>query len=233
MKYCVYDIETIPSSTLPEGIKPEFDPESVKLGNTKDAQKVVEKIDKAKAEFNQALDKKMSLDPDLCEVVCFTVYTEDAGSYSYAQNWSDTINIISNAWRLIEIAYLDHIPLVSFNGIAFDLPVLWHQAMKLNIPVSPQMYYDLTKRYDNRYHYDLMEILAGWDRSKWKLLDFYFKLFGIGEKIGEGSEIYGWWQAGLYENIREHCEQDVKLTAKLFERLQDYIVREDRHDNPF
>ena len=228
MKYCVYDIETIPCQSLPEGVKPEFDPESVKLGNTKDAQKVVEKIDKAKAEFDQSLDKKMSLDPDLCEVVCFVGNNKwyDVGSYT-------GIEVVNYGWAFITKAYLNHIPLVSFNGIAFDLPVLWHQAMKLNIPVSPQMYYDLTKRYDNRYHYDLMEILAGWDRSKWKSLDFYLKLFGIGEKIGDGSEIYGWWQAGLYENIKEHCEQDVKLTAKLFERLQDYIVREDRHDSPF
>ena len=230
MKFCVYDIETIPSSTLPEGIKPEFDPESVKLGNTKDAQKVVEKIDKAKAEFDQSLDKKMSLDPDLCEVVCFVGYHN---SIYWIGHPDDGYKVIENAWRFIQGCYLEHIPLVSFNGIAFDLPVLWHQAMKLNIPVSPQMYYDLTKRYDNRYHYDLMEILAGWDKSKWKSLDFYLKLFGIGEKTGDGSEIYGWWQAGLYENIREHCEQDVKLTAKLFERLQNYIVREDRHDSPF
>ena len=231
MKFCVIDCETVPSTTLPEGVKPEFDPESVKLGNIKDAQKVVEKIDKAKAEFTEGLDKKMSLDPDLCQVVCFGLY--DSPTNNTAIKMSPKHIVTASAWTFIKQAYLDHIPLVSFNGIAFDLPVLWHQAIKLNIPVSPQMYYDLTKRYDNRYHYDLMEILAGWDRSKWKSLDFYLKLFGIGEKTGDGSQIYGWWQAKLYENIREHCEQDVKLTAKLFEKLQNYIVREDRHDNPF
>ena len=231
MKFCVYDIETIPSLSLPDGVKPEFSRDNVKLGNTLDPVKVKEKVAKAKAEFDAALDKKMSLDPDLCEVVCFGLY--DSPTNNTAIRMSPKHIVAASAWTFIKEAYLKHIPLVSFNGIAFDLPVLWHQAMKLSIPVSPQMYYDLTKRYDNRYHYDLMEILAGWDRSKWKSLDFYLKLFGIGEKIGDGSEIYGWWQAGLYENIREHCEQDVKLTAKLFEKLQNYIVREDRHDTPF
>ena len=224
MKFITFDIETVPSTTLPEGVTPEFTRENVKLGNTIDPVKVKEKFAKARAEFDEALDKKMSLDPDLCEVVCFAIGSESE---------IDTETLIGDAWYIIKENYLNHIPLVSYNGIAFDLPVLWHQAMKLNIPVSPQMYYDLTKRYDNRYHYDLMEILAGWDRSKWKSLDFYLKLFGIGEKTGEGSEIYGWWKAGEYDKIKEHCEQDVKLTAKLFEKLAGYIVREDRYDDPF
>ena len=228
MKFCVYDIETMPCQSLPEGVKPEFDLDTVKVGNIKDPTKIQEKIDSAKNDFRDALDKKMSLDPDLCEVVVFV-----GDSHTWEKIHTSSEVVVNGAWNFIKTAYLDHIPLVSYNGIAFDLPVLWHQAMKLNIPVSAQMYSDLTKKYDNRYHYDLMQILAGWDKSKWKALDFYLKLFGIGAKTGDGSEIYGWWQAGLYENIREHCEQDVKLTAKLFERLQDYIVREDRHDLPF
>ena len=215
MKYCVIDLESIPCQSLSEDLKADFI-KTVKAGNL-GPEKAQEKI-----------DKKMSLDPDLCEVVCFV-----ANSYHYFGDGHMHTKEVQIAWDLISKAYFDHIPLVSFNGIAFDLPVLWHQAMKLNIPVSPQMYSDLTKKYDNKWHYDLMELLANWDRSKWKSLNFYLKLFGIGEKTGDGSQIYGWWQAGLYENIREHCETDVKLTAKLFEKLQDYIVREDRHDNPF
>lgn len=217
----VIDIETIPSRALPEGLTPEFDSADVKTGNMGEA-KASEKINKAEDEFKQALDKKMSLDPDLCEVVCFAFKTpNDKWVYGHDQPC-----LVGDAWDVIKKAYLDHIPLVSYNGIGFDLPVLWHRAMILGIPVDAQMYSDLTRKYDNHYHYDLMQILAGWDRTKWKPLDFYLKLFDIGEKTGEGSEIYGWWKAREYDKIKEHCENDVKMTAKLFEKLAPYIVKE-------
>ena len=221
--FCCIDLENIPCQSLPEGVIPEFDHETVKTGNIKDQTKIDEKIALAKQDFDEALDKKMSLDPDLCEVVCFVGGNAEPLFYC---DYREKRNIIPVAWDVIKTNYLEHIPIVTYNGIAFDLPVLWHQAMKLNIPVSAQMYSDLTRKYDNHYHYDLQEILAGWDRTKRKSLNFYLKLFGIGEKIGEGSEIYGWWQVQKYEKIKEHCENDVKLTAKLFEKLVPYIVKE-------
>jgi len=218
--FCVIDCETIPCQTLPQELKPEFDRDTVKIGSLKDVAKIDEKINAAKQEFDEGLDKKMSLDPDLCEVVCFAA-TPPIHWFGYPDE-----QIVKEAWLFIERTYLDHTPLISYNGIGFDLPVLWHNAMRLNIPVSAQMYSDLTKKYDNHYHYDLMQILSGWDRTRWKPLDFYLKLFDIGEKSGEGSEIYGWWQAGEYDKIIEHCKQDVMMTAKLFERLTNWIVKE-------
>lgn len=222
--FCTIDIETIPSRSLPEGIKPEFNPDEVKIGGLGETKKQ-EKIALAKEGFAEALDKKMSLDPDLCQVVCFSVITP-YNTWTYGH---DQPCLIGDAWDVIAKTYFDHIPIVTFNGIGFDLPVLWHQAMILGIPVSAQMYSDLTKRYDNHFHYDLMEILSTWDKMKnkrnWKALDFYLKLFGIGDKIGESSEIYGWWQNQEYDKIKEHCENDVRMTAKLFERLFNWIVK--------
>lgn len=226
MQFCVIDIETIPSTTLPKDLIPQFDPSSVKLGNIKDVEKGNQKLQAEKTKFDGALDKKMSLDPNLCEVVCFVVY--DSTFNRTAMRTSPDPEVVNDAWNFIKTGYLAHIPLITFNGIAFDLPVLWHSAMRYDIPVSAQMYSDLTKRYDNRYHYDLCEILATWDfgKKKTKPLDFYLKLFGIGEKTGDGSEVYGWWQNKEYDKIREHCEADCRLTAKLFERLKSYIVKE-------
>lgn len=222
IKFAVFDIETIPGQSLPQDLIPQFDPDSVKVGNIKDQVKIDEKIETAQKEFEEGLSKKMSLDPDLCEVVCFVCQNEKVFSFPPPHDEQ----FITNAWWLIERAYHDHIPLVSYNGIGFDLPVLLHSAMKLDIPVSPQMYSDLTKKYDNRYHYDLMQILAGWDKTKWKSLDFYLKLFGIGEKSGDGSQVYDMWKVGEYDKVKAYCEQDVAMTAKLFERLEPWIVKE-------
>ena len=41
------------------------------------------------------------------------------------------------------------------------------------------------------------------------------------------------WPNRDYNKIRNHCKDDVQATSKLFDRLKDYIVREDRHDSPF
>lgn len=226
MRFCVIDLESIPSTTLPDGVKPEFDLDSVKLGNTKDPEKVAEKVESAKQGFSEALDKKMSLDPDLCEVVCFSGTALANGELFAFQN----PKLIQSAWAYIKLVYLSHTPLVSFNGIGFDLPVLLHQAMRLSIPVSPQMYADLTKKWENRHHYDLLQWFSGWDRSKYKPLSFYLKLYGIGEQSGDGSQVFDWWKNGEYDKIRTHCEQDVSLTAQLFDRVKDWIVREDRYD---
>lgn len=221
--FCVIDLESIPSTTLPESLKPTFNPDDVKLGNIKDEIKKQGKILLAKQEFDEALDKKMSLDPDLCEVVCFSVIAP-GNTWTYGH---DQPCLVSDAWDVIAKAYLDHIPLVTFNGIGFDLPVLLHAALKLNIPVSPQMYSDLTKKYENKWHYDLMQWFSGWDRTRWKPLSFYLKLFGIGDQSGEGSQIYDWWKAAQYDKIKAHCEEDVRLTAKLFERVAQWIIKEE------
>jgi len=224
MKFCCFDCETIPRQDLPEGVRPEFDPESVKLGNIKEQAKIDDKVQKAREEFAEGLDKKMSLDPDLCEVVMVS-FSTDGKMKSFGLDIEEYERVYE-AWSNIISAYQGRIPLVSFNGIGFDLPVLLHSAIRLDVPVSPFIYSAITPRYGNHHHYDLMQILAGWDRTKWKPLDFYLKLFDIGEKSGDGSQVYDMWQAKEYDKIKAYCEQDVLMTAKLFERLEPWIVKE-------
>ena len=69
LKYCVFDIETCPSQTLPDDLRPQPDMSKVKYGNTKNAFDRM-KIEAAYVEdFNSKLDKTMSLDPYYCQVV--------------------------------------------------------------------------------------------------------------------------------------------------------------------
>jgi len=226
--FCCADIETVPNPDLPKECIPQFDPDSVKLGNLKDKDKIEAKIEEARQEFDRGLVKKMSLDPDLCRVVCVG-YADRTGASTYmaetARDKHRQYTVIEYAISYINSHYLAHHPLITFNGISFDLPVLWHSAIRLGIPVDPQMYKDLTKKHDNRYHYDLFPILCDWDRQRYKGrgLEFWARLYGIGEKMGDGSEIYGWWQAKEYEKIRQHCEADVNVTVKLWERIEPYV----------
>jgi len=225
MIIATFDIETVPSTNLPTEIIPQFDPSTVKHGNTKDIAIRDAKEAKARAIFNAGLTKTMSLHPDLCEVVCFVGMRYDTISGEH----EDTVvsgepEAVLAAWKFISDAYHAFIPLVSYNGIGFDLPVLLHRAMDLNVTMSGRIYQDLTKRYSITYHYDLMQLLAGWDRQKWESLNFYLQRFGIGKKTGDGGDVYKMWKAGRTEQIEAYCKSDVLLTAKLFARIEKWIV---------
>jgi len=213
MNFCALDIETVPNFDLSPQCIPE--PKSPAKNLTDPI-----KIEKAKEEAEQARIKQMSLDPDLCRVVCVGVYFDKAEA-----RITDEKTLLHDTWNFIEIAYFNHIPLITFNGIQFDLPVLWHSAIRLGIPIDPRMYKDLTKKYDNRYHYDLFPILCDWDKQRYKGrgLEYWATLYGLGEKVGDGSEIYGFWQAKEYEKIRQHCEADVNITVKLWEKIEPYV----------
>ena len=225
MQIAAFDIETIPHQNLPAGVTPEFDPDGVKHGNTKDEDKRQAKEAQARAIFKHGLDKTMSLHPDLCQVItfCGVRYDTTTGVISQVVT-SGEPTTIENGWQWIKEAYKSYTPIVSYNGIGFDLPVMLHRAMDLNVPVSGRMYRDLTKRYNPQGHYDLIQILSGWDRQKYESLDFYLKRYGIGGKTGDGSQVYGMWKNGQIKEIEEYCIADVLKTAQLFARLESWIV---------
>lgn len=237
MKIAAFDIETIPNQSLPPDVTPEFDPESVKVGNA-GPEKAQEKIDKEKAKFTEGLNKKMSTDKDLCQITTFVgyIYTtsivEDKIISKKVLQWpplDEEYELIYEAWTFLRHAYNAKIPLVSFGGNGFDLPVLFAAAIRLDIPVSRSMYETITYRYENNRHYDLMRSLTGEIHPvQGKSLEFYLNCFQLGNKTSgmDGSEVYPAWQAKEYTKIAEYCEQDVLMTAKLFERVEPWIAKD-------
>ena len=235
MKIMAYDIETVPNQSLPEGVKPEFDPGDIKVG-AMGPEKAQEKINKEKAKFEDGLNKKMSTDKDLCQITTFVGYIYNTSKSKIVDKkvfqWpplDEEYELVSGAWDFIKHAYTNKIPLVSFGGNGFDLPVLFAAAMRLDIPLSRAMYENITYRYENKHHYDLMRSLTGEIHPvTGKSLNFYLNLFHLGNKTAgmDGSQVYPAWQAKEYTKISEYCEQDVLMTAKLFERVKPWIVKE-------
>jgi 3'-5' exonuclease len=120
--------------------------------------------------------------------------------------------------------------LVSWNGSGFDLPVLHYRAMIHGIPGC--CYWDqgdndrefkfnnYLARYHSR-HTDLMDVLASYNGRAFAPLDEMAQLCGFPGKLGmEGSQVYGAWQRGEIEAIRNYCETDVANTYLLFQRFQ-------------
>jgi predicted PolB exonuclease-like 3'-5' exonuclease len=235
MKIATIDIETIPNQRIPELCKPCFDPDEIKTGNIKDPAKIAAKIQEAKESFESDIIKKMSVTPSLAQLCTFVGIQYDTTTEEVINKTSiqvtkeydaDDYDAVSEGWQFIRMAHNSKIPIVSFNGIGFDLPVLWHRAIAQDIPVDQRMYARVTPRYGGYLHYDLLGLLAGWtlDKMKGHNLEFFLNLYGIGTKGGmDGSKVYEAWQLGEYNKIQQYCESDVLQTCKLFQRVESWV----------
>jgi len=234
MKFITLDIETIPDQNLPESCTPVFDPSDLKMGNLKDPDKIEAKIAEEKVKFKTSITKTMSLDPAMAQLCTFCGIVFDTESGEEIEKVSvqitkayngDDLEAVTEGWALIQRMYGERTPLVTFNGISFDLQIMFYRAIRQDVTVQPDMFKRLTQKYSNFFHYDLMQILAGWDRQRWHKLDFYLKAFKMNkDKEGmDGSQVYPAWQAGEYDKIQEYCESDVRSTAELFGRVLPWI----------
>jgi predicted PolB exonuclease-like 3'-5' exonuclease len=141
------------------------------------------------------------------EVLCAQEYSEEA--------------IVCEFWRRVEI-----FPgtLVSFNGRAFDLPVLEMQALRYGCQ-APRYFnekYGHRYRYSEERHYDLFDFLSNMGvhrvRGGFNLLA---RLIGLpGKTWVDGSMIQALWEAGELGLIHTYCRQDVIQTYGLFLRVE-------------
>ena len=63
-------------------------------------------------------------------------------------------------------------------------------------------------------------------------LDAICKANGLGEKSGDGANAAILWQKGKHQEVIEYCENDIRLTRKLFDLIQETgEIRDPREDN--
>lgn len=120
--------------------------------------------------------------------------------------------------------------LVSWNGGGFDLPVLHYRGLMHG--VRAERYWDMGEddrdfkfnNYISRYHtrhVDLMDLLALYQGRAAVPLDQLAKLCGLPGKLGmDGSAVWGAYQAGGINEIRDYCETDVVNTHLMYLRFQ-------------
>jgi len=225
--YAAFDIETIPNQLLPDACMPKFDPATVKHGNTKDKDKREKKKAAERAKFNNKINKSMGLDPALCSVCAFSMKTHINGEYEYNTFFAeeDDKEIVAKAVECLRNAYVNEIRLISFNGLSFDLPVLFFRSIVHKIESDPKMWRDFNRRYDNTDHYDIMKILGGWERDKWHSQSFYTSLLTDQKEDDiDGSKVYKLWKAGEFGLIVDYCQRDVDRLSAIFERVYPWII---------
>jgi predicted PolB exonuclease-like 3'-5' exonuclease len=120
--------------------------------------------------------------------------------------------------------------LVSWNGGAFDLPVLNHRALIHGITASRYWDWgddDKEFRFNNylsRFHtrhLDLMDVMAQFQIRASAGLDAMARLCGFPGKLGmDGSEVAAAVAAGRIAEVRAYCECDVLNTYLVYQRFR-------------
>ncbi len=115
-----------------------------------------------------------------------------------------------------------HPALVTYNGRAFDLPVIALRCLRHGVAM-PWYYREngISYRYSVEDHIDLCDWLADRGATRSGSLDALAKLIGLPGKLGiDGSQVEGLYRSGGLEPIQNYCLADVAQTALLFLRFR-------------
>jgi predicted PolB exonuclease-like 3'-5' exonuclease len=148
---------------------------------------------------------------------------------SYAINALHTGGTPSSSEEQLVVGFFNYIErkkprLVTFNGRAFDLPVLKYRALKYGVSApwfanGHGRWENYGQRYSVDWHVDLMDALAEFGATKFCSLDEVCSLIGVPGKLGiTGSQIGRLVEEGRITDVLNYCETDVLSTYLIFLR---------------
>ena len=232
MKGTAFDIETIPNMDMVGQIASVQDRMvGVKApANYKDPQKIDEYVASKRREASDKREveiQKMNLNP-FTGRICAAAFV--------GGDWQDSVHmakvdddderqVIQDITKTLNLLFKDDLPLVTFNGIYFDLPYLYKRCIILDLPVPDLRIPALTKRYSYYPHFDIRMALTDWDRHGAGSLDYFAKaILGESKEEPEYSKFISLIEAGKGAEIADSCLQHTRLTRKLFERMQRFYL---------
>jgi len=199
------DIETEPN---PEALQ--YLPEPKPPKNYKDPDKIAAYIENKRGEQI----KKAALDPDFGMITAAAV-----NAFSKTVGWlvnerRSEKDLLKSLWASIN--YCDGC-ICGYNVIDFDLPYIIRRSFALGI--KPTKTINL-KRYQTQPVLDLMQLLANWNREKYKSLKFICRRYGIANPL---PEMDGSQYAEMEPEIKlAYVKNDVDMTVDLYQRMIGY-----------
>ena len=152
-----------------------------------------------------------ALEADLCEVVALGYCLEHDPSINVvSRDEQDEGEMLAQLWDVV-----GHRPVVGFNCLSFDLPVLIRRSQLLGV-----RYPDVNLDRYRTAHIDLLERLSFNGKLTYRSLAFYCRRFGITvADTTTGADIAALVAANQWPEIAAHCHADVEKTALLARRL--------------
>jgi len=203
------DIETEPKAELIDLWKSNLK----YTGVAKDPEKIKVALEKKEAGYWKA----MATDPDYAKIKLIAVKVNDEPAKILAglSEFSDLLLEFEKA-NCIKDGVHEKCKIITFNGKAFDLPVIIRNGIREKAGLPYKYLQSMTKKWSTDIHIDLMEQLS--ETKGWKSLDILSKIYGLGDM--EHKEID--FENCTMEELTAHALEDVETTAKyykLFERL--------------
>jgi 3'-5' exonuclease len=229
-----FDIETIPAGDMPPVELPRKPLlQDVKVGNRKGDtaeayanQKLPELIDKWMEECellkikNEEDFKKRAVNSLTAQIVCLGYALDDERPEVFTGTEEEIISAydsLLNSYGHQKIS----IPLVGHNIMEFDIPLIFHRAIKykklslINYIIQLNDYQGRAVIYDTMQKWNLMSY------RKYTKLDDIALFLGISGK-GEidGSKVWDLWKNGKRQEIFEYCKDDIELTRNVYKRMK-------------
>lgn len=176
--------------------------------------------EKGKGERTDPWDK-LKFDSNFNLVCCWAMFDGET-------TLSDIINepygepeILESLWN----AVAEYSQIITFNGLAFDVPFILKRSWYNRIVPRKQLSLKRYQSPDQSNHIDLRCLLSNWDSYAKGSLDIYSRL-ALGEDKGgiDGSMVADMWKDGKQEEIRKYCENDARITYKLYESMKGFYL---------
>jgi predicted PolB exonuclease-like 3'-5' exonuclease len=130
---------------------------------------------------------------------------------SFGDETSSEVEVLEAFWEALSTAPV----VITWNGRAFDVPVLLHRSFYHGVAARPWFEHGGINRYSNygyRYgdrHIDLMDVMADYGAVRYYGLNLTAEIVGLPGKIGgHGSEVATMYAAKAIRKIRAYCECD-------------------------
>jgi len=159
-------------------------------------------------------NEKGALDAMSGRVVCIGMLIDDLQTVTEITLADDDERwLVTEFWRTV--APTDVI--VGHNIQEFDLRFLRQRSWILGI--EPSRKFDL-RRYYTTEVIDTLQLWTNWTSNrKGVTLQALAAVLGCGAKTGAGTNVAEWWAERDLERIKSYCQQDVRLTYRVFCRL--------------
>lgn len=172
------------------------------------------------------IERYMALRPEFGHVVCIGMGHDGRGRGELetkaltARQVGDERAILEGFWEIVRGRRDWRV--VTYNGLAFDVPYLLRRSIYLGVTPTT----DLPLRpFALDAHFDIMRVLANWERADAVRLDIVAELLGLQKSPPgmEGSQVFRLWKAGRVEEIEAYCLGDVRLAYEVFLRIEPYF----------
>lgn len=167
---------------------------------------------------------KMPLKPFYGRICTISAVNDDQATVASIRDMSDgsEASLISDYVNLLRLHSNNHMHLVTWNGMGFDLPYIYQRAMILGVDMGAPLSY-WSKRYTYSPHCDLMQAFTGWS-GHMSLAEAAKRLLSA-DKV-EVEDIAGNHkriEAGEFDLLNARCLSDARLTWQLYKRAKNCL----------